>query len=241
MTPARAAPRPRRGPRRLTRRSCLSPTPTAADNCRRSPHLHRIAPRRRHDSRPFIAPGGVMAYRIKRIASIAAAFALAGAATAAQAVVEIQWWHAMTGAQQRPRQRVREALQREPERLQGQRGLQGQLSGSDGRRDRRVPRRQRAAHPAGVRGRHRDDDGRQGRDQAGVRGDVAGRREIRPEELHPRGRRLLHEHQGPDAVVPVQQLDDGVLLQQGRVREGGARSRTSRRSRGRPSSRRWPS
>ena len=45
-----------------------------------------------------------------------------------------------------------------------------------------------------------------------------------PEELHPRGRRLLHEHQGPDAVVPVQQLDDGVLLQQGRVREGGPRS-----------------
>src|SRR6476620_7187204 len=39
-----------------------------------------------------------MASRIKRIASIAAAFALAGAATAAQAVVEIQWWHAMTGA-----------------------------------------------------------------------------------------------------------------------------------------------
>src|SRR6185436_10037820 len=39
-----------------------------------------------------------MAYRIKRVASIAVAFALAGAATAAHAVVEIQWWHAMTGA-----------------------------------------------------------------------------------------------------------------------------------------------
>jgi sn-glycerol 3-phosphate transport system substrate-binding protein len=39
-----------------------------------------------------------MASRIKRIASIAVAFALAGAATAAHAVVEIQWWHAMTGA-----------------------------------------------------------------------------------------------------------------------------------------------
>jgi len=39
-----------------------------------------------------------MAYRIKRLASIAAALALAGTATAANAVVEIQWWHAMTGA-----------------------------------------------------------------------------------------------------------------------------------------------
>src|SRR6476660_3642346 len=39
-----------------------------------------------------------MASRIKRLASIAVAFALAGAATAAHAVVEIQWWHAMTGA-----------------------------------------------------------------------------------------------------------------------------------------------
>ena len=39
-----------------------------------------------------------MGYRIERLASLAAAFALAGVATAAQAVVEIQWWHAMTGA-----------------------------------------------------------------------------------------------------------------------------------------------
>ena len=38
-----------------------------------------------------------MAHRIKRFAFIAAAFALAGAATAAHAVVEIQWWHAQTG------------------------------------------------------------------------------------------------------------------------------------------------
>ena len=39
-----------------------------------------------------------MAHRIRRFASIAAAVALAGVATAAHAVVEIQWWHAMTGA-----------------------------------------------------------------------------------------------------------------------------------------------
>src|SRR3954470_8373031 len=39
-----------------------------------------------------------MVHRFKLLASIAVAFAMAGAATAAHAVVEIQWWHAMTGA-----------------------------------------------------------------------------------------------------------------------------------------------
>ena len=39
-----------------------------------------------------------MAYRSNCIASIVAGLALAGAASAAHAVVEIQWWHAMTGA-----------------------------------------------------------------------------------------------------------------------------------------------
>ena len=38
-----------------------------------------------------------MAHRTKRIASLAVAIALAGAAGAAQAVTEIQWWHSMTG------------------------------------------------------------------------------------------------------------------------------------------------
>ncbi|MFI4888154.1 MAG: sn-glycerol-3-phosphate ABC transporter substrate-binding protein UgpB [Burkholderiales bacterium] len=38
-----------------------------------------------------------MTHRIKRVACIAAALTLAGMATAAQAVVEIQWWHSMTG------------------------------------------------------------------------------------------------------------------------------------------------
>src|SRR4051812_11549370 len=54
--------------------------------------------KRRLHSRPSCSSGGIMASRIKRIASMAVAFALAGAATAAHAVVEIQWWHAMTGA-----------------------------------------------------------------------------------------------------------------------------------------------
>jgi sn-glycerol 3-phosphate transport system substrate-binding protein len=41
--------------------------------------------------------GGDMAHRTKRIAALAVAIALAGAAGAAQAVTEIQWWHSMTG------------------------------------------------------------------------------------------------------------------------------------------------
>jgi len=38
-----------------------------------------------------------MSQRISRLARLAAALAVAGAATAAQAVTEIQWWHAQTG------------------------------------------------------------------------------------------------------------------------------------------------
>ena len=41
-----------------------------------------------------------MANRIRRFICIASALTLAGMATAAQAVTEIQWWHSMTGAQQ---------------------------------------------------------------------------------------------------------------------------------------------
>ncbi|HEX7327686.1 MAG TPA: sn-glycerol-3-phosphate ABC transporter substrate-binding protein UgpB [Casimicrobiaceae bacterium] len=39
-----------------------------------------------------------MAYRFKRLACVASAIVFACAATAAQAVVEIHWWHSMTGA-----------------------------------------------------------------------------------------------------------------------------------------------
>ncbi|HEY7904973.1 MAG TPA: sn-glycerol-3-phosphate ABC transporter substrate-binding protein UgpB [Casimicrobiaceae bacterium] len=39
-----------------------------------------------------------MMHRTSRLVQVAAALALAGAATAANAVTEIQWWHSMTGA-----------------------------------------------------------------------------------------------------------------------------------------------
>ena len=48
--------------------------------------------------------------------------------------------------------------------------LQGQYDESMTAGDRRLPRRQRARHPAGVRSRHRDHDGQQGRHRAGRQG-----------------------------------------------------------------------
>ena len=60
-----------------------------------------------------------------------------------------------------------------------------------------------------------------------------------PNGLRARGRRLLHGAERPDAELPVQQLDDGLLLQQGRLQgrrprseqaaEDLARGRRSRR------------
>ncbi|MEO5763707.1 MAG: sn-glycerol-3-phosphate ABC transporter substrate-binding protein, partial [Casimicrobiaceae bacterium] len=38
-----------------------------------------------------------MSHRLSRFVRFAAALAVAGLATAAQAVTEIQWWHAQTG------------------------------------------------------------------------------------------------------------------------------------------------
>ena len=80
-------------------------------------------------------------------------------ASPAQAVTEIQWWHAMTGGNNDVIVKLADRLQRLAERLQGGPDLQGQLSRHDERRHRGVPRRQRPAHHAGVRSRHRDHDG----------------------------------------------------------------------------------
>ncbi|MNT01801.1 hypothetical protein D3C72_1362850 [compost metagenome] len=125
------------------------------------------------------------------------------------------------GRAERQGQRDRQQVQREPDRIQGGAGQQGQLRRNHGGRHRGLPCRRRAGHPAGIRSRHRHHDERQGRDQAGVDGDEGRRREVRPEGLYPGGGGLLHLVQGRDAVVPVQQLDHCLLLQQGRLQEGG--------------------
>ena len=56
-----------------------------------------------------------------------------------------------------------------------------------------------------------DDDGRQGRHQAGARADDGGRRAVRPKAYPAGRRRLLQRRRGQDAVVPVQQLVDAML------------------------------
>ncbi len=86
------------------------------------------------------------------------------------------------GRQQRRRQQAGRGLQRFPEGLQGRRQLQGPVRRHHERRHRGLPRRQRPAHPAGLRGRHRHHDGRQGRDQAGRPADGGRGREVRPEK-----------------------------------------------------------
>ncbi len=122
--------------------------------------------------------------------------------------------------QQRRHRQARQRLQRLAERLQGRPDLQGQLSRHHERRHRGVPRRQRAAHHAGVRGRHRHHDGGDRRREAGVQADEGGRREVRSERLSAGHHRLLLDLEGRDAVVPVQLVLDGDVDQQGRAEEG---------------------
>ena len=131
--------------------------------------------------------------------------------------------------QQRRHRQARHRLQRRPEGLQGRADLQGQLSRHHERRHRRVPRRQRAAHHAGVRGRHRHDDGGHRRGEAGARADEGGRRGVRPQGLSAGHHRLLLDHQGRDAVVPVQLVQHGDVVQQGRASRRPASTPTSRR------------
>ena len=161
-----------------------------------------------------------MSFKALPIAALAlAVFAM----QPARAQTEIQWWHSMTGALGERVTEIADGFNAQPEGLQGRAGLQGFLSGIDDGRDRRLPRRHGAAHRAGVRGRHGHDDERQGRHRARLPADEGIRREVRPEGLLSRGRRLLHRPQGQHAVVAVQLLDAGVLHQQGRLQEGRPR------------------
>ena len=88
-------------------------------------------------------------------------------AAPASAQTEIQWWHAMTGANNDVVNKLAEDFNASQKDYKVVVDLQGFLPRHAERRYRRLPRRQRAAHHAGVRGRHRHDDGRQGRHQAG--------------------------------------------------------------------------
>ena len=127
--------------------------------------------------------------------------------------------------QQRRRREARRGVQREPEGLQGRPELQGLVSRHDECRHRRLPGRQRAAHHAGLRGRHRDHDVRQGRGEAGARAHEGGGREVRPAGLSFGDHRLLLDLEGRDAVLPIQLVLDGDVVQQGRLQESRPQSR----------------
>ena len=148
---------------------------------------------------------------------------LVAGAGRAEAVVEIQWWHAMDGALEEWVKELADGSTSPSRSTTSTPSTRATTRGHD-RRDRRVPRRQ-APHIVQV-----FEVGTatmmaaKGADQAGLRADGGRRREVRPEGLPAGGRRLLHDRRRAHAVVPVQQLDAGPLLQQGRVQEGGARS-----------------
>ena len=151
--------------------------------------------------------------------------AFAACPAPAQAQTEIQWWHAMGGALGEWVNDLAKDFNASQKDYKVVPTYKGSYAESLTAAHRRLPRRQRAAHPAGVRGRHRDDDGEQGRDRAGRQGDEGRRPEVRPEGLRAGRRRLLHRAERPDAELPVQQLDHGLLLQQGRVQGGRPRPR----------------
>ena len=122
--------------------------------------------------------------------------------------------------------RDRRRLQRIPVRLQGDARLQGQLHRDHDRRHRGVSRQAAAAHRAGLRGRHRQHDGREGRHLPRLRVDGGRGRSVRPRRLPGFGHRLLHRHRRQHAVDAVQQLHSGAVLQQDRIREGRYRRRS---------------
>ncbi len=88
--------------------------------------------------------------------------------TSAFAQTEIQWWHAMTGANNDVVNKLADEFNASQKDYKVVTSYKGQYADTHECRHRRLPRRQRAAHPAGLRSRHRHHDGRQGRHQAGA-------------------------------------------------------------------------
>ena len=117
-----------------------------------------------------------------------------------------------------------DGFNKSPDRIQGQPGLQGLLHRDPDRRDRRLPRQAGAAHRAGLRGRHRQHDGRQGRGLSGLPADGRRQGAVRSQGLYRPGLRLLLDDRRQAAVDAVQLLDAGALLEQGAALQGGPRS-----------------
>ncbi len=143
-----------------------------------------------------------MQSRIHSFLRAMVASALLAVAAQAHAVTEIQWWHAMTGANN---DRVN-ALAKKFNESQSDYKVTAVYKGS-------YPEAMAAAIAAYRAGNaptllqvfevgHRNDDGVQGRDQAGVRSDGRGGREVRPEGLRSRGVGYYTNYKGQMLSLP---------------------------------------
>ena len=141
----------------------------------------------------------------------------------------------MTGAMNDRVNDARQALQRKPERLQGH--ARSTRAAIRNRWPRRSPRTARATRRTSCRCSRSAPAtmmARQGRDQAGLRGDGARRaRSSIPRPTCRRSRATTRTRKGQMLSFPFNSSTHGVLVQQGRVREGGTRSQPAARRRGR--------
>ncbi len=167
-------------------------------------------------------------HRISRDIARRSAFALvamAGARRSAQAQTEIQWWHAMTGANNELVDNLAKEFNATQSDYKVVPVYKGTLPGNDERRHRRLPRRQRAAHHPGLRGRHRVMMGAKGAikpvdelmKEAGEKFDQS--------DYLPTVTGYYSAADGKMLSIPVQQLVADPVLQQGRLPEGRARPR----------------
>ena len=91
-----------------------------------------------------------------KLQSLALASLLALGAASAQAQTEIQWWHSMTAVNGEWVNDLAKDFNASQKDYKIVPTFKGTLRRVHDGRHRGLPRRQRAAHPAGVRSRHRD-------------------------------------------------------------------------------------
>jgi sn-glycerol 3-phosphate transport system substrate-binding protein len=151
-----------------------------------------------------------------RSLAVCAAVALM-ASTAAQAQTEIQWWHAMSG----PLGEWVNDLAKQYNESQKEYKVVPTFKGTYDENMTAAIAAFRAGnaphilqvYEVGTATMMASQDSRQARGQVMQRSQG----QVRPQGLHPRRGRLLHRAEWPDAELPVQQLDNDLLLQQGQV------------------------
>ena len=154
-----------------------------------------------------------------------AAGAMLFAAGEAAAQTEIQWWHAMTGANNNVIVKLADdfnASQKDYKVVPSYKGSYPDTlnAGIAAFRAGQAPHIMQVFEvgTATMMAAHR-------RGQAGARADEGGGRVVRSQELPAHHHRLLLDDQGRDALVPVQLVEHGDVVQQGRLQEGRARPR----------------